>query len=72
MNDNKISTGLKGLDTILMGGYPAACPTLLKGGPGTGKTVFSLGFAHAQLQQGASAVIATCDESPERLVGYMD
>ncbi|MEW8390948.1 MAG: circadian clock protein KaiC [Candidatus Thiodiazotropha sp.] len=72
MNDNKISTGLKGLDTILMGGYPAACPTLLKGGPGTGKTVFSLGFAHAQLQQGASAVIATCDESPERLVDYMD
>ncbi|MEW8663944.1 MAG: circadian clock protein KaiC [Candidatus Thiodiazotropha sp.] len=72
MNDNKISTGLKGLDTILMGGYPAACPTLLKGGPGTGKTVFSLGFAHAQLQKGASAVIATCDESPERLVGYMD
>ncbi|MET0068766.1 MAG: ATPase domain-containing protein, partial [Candidatus Thiodiazotropha sp.] len=66
MNDNKISTGLKGLDTVLMGGYPAACPTLLKGGPGTGKTVFSLGFAHAQLQQGGSAVIATCDESPER------
>ncbi|MCG7932879.1 MAG: circadian clock protein KaiC [Candidatus Thiodiazotropha lotti] len=72
MKNQKISSGLKGLDTILNGGYPAACPTLLKGGPGTGKTVFSLGFAHAQLQQGGSAVIATCDESPERLVGYMD
>jgi circadian clock protein KaiC len=72
MNNNKITTGLKGLDTILKGGYPAASPTLLKGGPGTGKTVFSLSFAHAQLQQGGSAVITTCDESPERLVGYMD
>jgi circadian clock protein KaiC len=72
MKTDKISSGLKGLDTILNGGYPAASPTLLKGGPGTGKTVFSLGFAHAQLQQGGSAVIATCDESPERLVGYMD
>ncbi len=72
MKNHKISSGLKGLDTILNGGYPAASPTLIKGGPGTGKTVFSLGFAHAQLQQGGSAVIATCDESPERLVGYMD
>jgi circadian clock protein KaiC len=34
--------------------------------------VFSLSFVHAQLQQGVAAVIATCDESPERLVGYMD
>ncbi|MET0072578.1 MAG: ATPase domain-containing protein, partial [Candidatus Thiodiazotropha sp.] len=66
MDNYRKSSGLKGLDTILNGGYPTASPTLLKGGPGTGKTVFSLGFAHAQLQQGGSAVIATCDESPER------
>jgi circadian clock protein KaiC len=72
MKNNKITSGLKGLDTILNGGYPLASPTLLKGGPGTGKTVFSLSFAHAQLQQGGSAVIATCDESPLRLVKYMD
>jgi circadian clock protein KaiC len=72
MDNNKITSGLKGLDTILNGGYPLASPTLIKGGPGTGKTVFSLSFVHAQLQQGGAAVIATCDESPERLVGYMD
>ncbi len=72
MGNNKITSGLKGLDTILNGGYPIASPTLVKGGPGTGKTVFSLSFAHAQLQQGGAAVIATCDESPQRLVSYMD
>jgi circadian clock protein KaiC len=72
MDKNKITTGLKGLDTILNGGYPAASPTLIKGGPGTGKTVYSLNFVHAQLQTGQSAVIATCDESPDRLVSYMD
>lgn len=72
MENKKIATGLKGMDTILNGGYPAASPTLLKGGPGTGKTVFSLSFVHAQLQQKGSAVIATCDESPDRLVKYMD
>jgi circadian clock protein KaiC len=72
MDDHKATSGLKGLDTILNGGYPAASPTLLKGGPGTGKTVFSLSFVHAELLQGRSAVIATCDEAPQRLVAYMD
>jgi circadian clock protein KaiC len=72
VENHKITSGLRGLDTILNGGYPQASPTLLKGGPGTGKTVFSLSFVHAQLQQGEAAVIATCDESPQRLVGYMD
>jgi circadian clock protein KaiC len=72
MEYNKVTTGLKGLDAILSGGYPAASPTLLKGGPGTGKTVFSLSFAYAQLQVNGSAVIATCDEAPGRLVRYMD
>jgi circadian clock protein KaiC len=72
MDNNKITSGLKGLDTILNGGYPVACPSLLKGGPGTGKTVFCLSFAHAQLQHGAAAVIVSCDESPQRLVRYMD
>jgi circadian clock protein KaiC len=72
MHYQKITTGLKGLDTILNGGYPASSPTLLKGGPGTGKTVFSLSFAFNELKQGRSAVIATCDESPERWVSYMD
>ncbi len=72
MNNKKITSGLKGLDTILNGGYPDASPTLLKGGPGTGKTVFSLSFAHAEMQRGGAAVIVTCDESPQRLVGYMN
>jgi circadian clock protein KaiC len=72
VDSNKITSGLKGLDTILNDGYPLASPTLIKGGPGTGKTVFSLSFVHAQLQQGKAAVIATCDEAPQRLVGYMD
>ncbi|MEW8492273.1 MAG: circadian clock protein KaiC [Candidatus Thiodiazotropha taylori] len=72
MDKLKITSGLKGLDTILHGGYPVASPTLIKGGPGTGKTVYSLNFVNAQLQQERSSVIATCDESPERLVRYMD
>ncbi len=72
MSYQKVTTGLKGLDEILNGGYPAASPTLIKGGPGTGKTIFCLSFAHAQLRAEGSAVICTFDETPERLLGYMD
>ncbi|MEO5344345.1 MAG: circadian clock protein KaiC [Gammaproteobacteria bacterium SHHR-1] len=68
---NKVSTGLKGLDQILDGGYPGAVPTLLKGSPGTGKTLFSLSFVNQRLLMGESVVLVTCDESPERLRLHM-
>lgn len=72
MTPARTPTGIKGLDSILGGGYPAASPTLLKGGPGTGKTVFSLLFAGARVAAGEAVVFVTCEESPERLLGYLD
>ncbi|MFO9159661.1 ATPase domain-containing protein [Legionella pneumophila serogroup 1] len=44
MNIYKTKTGVKGLDDVLNGGYIKNEPTLLKGGPGTGKTIFTLFF----------------------------
>ena len=72
MEQHRIPSGIRGLDSILGGGYPVACPTLLKGGPGVGKTLFSLAFANNQLLAGEAVVIVTCDESPDRLNTYMD
>jgi circadian clock protein KaiC len=40
----KTLTGITGLDEITMGGLPAGRPTLVCGGPGCGKTLFSLEF----------------------------
>lgn len=72
-NDSqKLSTGIRGLDAVLAGGYPARGPILLTGGPGSGKTVFGLSFAHAGLAAGEGAVVVTCDERPQRLLDYMD
>lgn len=68
----KTSTGIKGLDNIMLGGYPLANLTLLRGGPGTGKTSFGLFFCNAQLSQQKSVVYVTCEESPERLLEYLD
>ena len=38
----KSKTGISGLDEITMGGIPKGRPTLICGGPGCGKTLFSI------------------------------
>jgi circadian clock protein KaiC len=47
----KASTGIQGLDEITGGGLPRGRPTLVIGGPGSGKTLFGLEF----LVRGATA-----------------
>ena len=71
-NIAKIATGIKGLDSVLGGGYPAGSPILLRGSPGTGKTVFGLWFIYEQLKQGLSTILIACEEPPEKLLNYMD
>ncbi|HAT9398982.1 circadian clock protein KaiC [Legionella pneumophila] len=71
MNTNKTKTGIKGLDDILNGGYLKNKPTLLKGGPGTGKTIYTLFFAHEQLKSNNSVIYVTCDEHPEQIIAHM-
>ena len=40
----KSKTGISGLDEITLGGIPQGRPTLICGGPGCGKTLFSIEF----------------------------
>lgn len=40
----KTATGIRGLDEITHGGLPRGRPTLVCGGPGSGKTLFALTF----------------------------
>ncbi|STX39767.1 circadian clock protein KaiC [Legionella feeleii] len=68
----KVSTGIVGLDKILKGGYPKEKPTLLKGGPGCGKTVFCLFFAYSNILNNRHVTYITCDEPPELIVKNMD
>lgn len=46
---NRISTGIAGLDELLYGGFIPGGSSLVRGGPGTGKT--TLGFHY--LSEGA-------------------
>ena len=64
----KTKTGISGLDEITMGGIPQGRPTLICGGPGCGKTLFSIEF----LVNGATrfkepGVFITFEEKTEEL-----
>lgn len=60
----KVSSGLKGLDEITGGGLPAGRPTLVCGGPGSGKTLFGVSFlVQGAMADGEPGVLVSFDES---------
>jgi hypothetical protein len=66
----KTLTGIRGLDEITRGGLPKGRPTLVCGGPGSGKTLLALTF----LVNGAAlfdepGVLMTFEENVEEIAG---
>lgn len=66
------ATGIEGLDFIMRGGLPTGRPTLLRGGPGTGKTVIALSILCHGLDAGEPGVLVTFDESRQALLQHAD
>lgn len=60
----KSPTGIDGLDAITRGGLPQGRTTLIKGGPGSGKTVMALQILmHGVLNEDESAIFVAFEES---------
>lgn len=64
----KAPTGIQGLDEITGGGLPAGRPTLIYGGPGTGKTIFGLQFIAQGADYDENGVILSFEEPPQDLI----
>ena len=64
----KVATGIDGFDEITGGGLPAGRPTLICGGPGCGKTLFSLQFLIRGAEQGEPGVFVAFEETEDDLV----
>ncbi len=64
---NKILTGIPGLDDVLRGGLEKGWSYLLKGGPGSGKTIFGLQFLLEGVRRGEEVVYISFDESKEEI-----
>jgi circadian clock protein KaiC len=67
IGDERVSTGVAGLDAMLGGGLLRNTMTLVLGTPGTGKTLLGLQFLDEGRCRGEPALLVTCDESPEHL-----
>lgn len=65
--ERRVSTGVPGGDDILNGGYLPETATLVRGAPGTGKSIFSLHFLAAGLEAGDTGLYINLGE-PEDYV----
>ncbi|MDB4971141.1 MAG: putative circadian clock protein KaiC [Myxococcales bacterium] len=65
--DDRISTGIGGLDELLDGGLPRSSSTVVQGGTGTGKTLIALSFLMAGVRAGQKGVLFTLEETPNQL-----
>jgi len=59
---DQVSTGIKGLDEMLGGGFPEGRIILVCGGPGAGKTIFSIQFLMEAAKNGTRGIYLTLEE----------
>ncbi|MEM2863973.1 MAG: ATPase domain-containing protein, partial [Candidatus Bathyarchaeia archaeon] len=64
----RVRSGFEGLDGVLEGGFPRGSLILLAGEPGTGKTVFSMGFLVRGAELGEPGVYAGFAEPRDTLI----
>jgi KaiC/GvpD/RAD55 family RecA-like ATPase len=58
----KISSGIPGLDKMLNGGFIEGRPYLVIGGPGAGKSIFTMQFLMVSINRGENALYVTLEE----------
>jgi circadian clock protein KaiC len=65
----KAATGITGFDEITRGGLPRGRTTLLVGGPGSGKTLFSLQFLiHGMREFKEPGIFVAFEETSQRII----
>lgn len=66
-SDDRLATGIPGLDEVLHGGFPSGHLYLIDGDPGTGKTTIALQFLLNGIAQGEAGLYVTLSETAEEL-----
>jgi circadian clock protein KaiC len=68
----RVETGIAGLDKMLMGGFVQGSANLVRGAPGTGKTILSLQFLLYGVERGEPGLLISFEEFPQSLQADMD
>ena len=64
----RISSGIKGMDKLIEGGFELGSVILLAGGPGTGKTTFCLQFLMEGAKKGENGLFVSFEETEDDLI----
>src|SRR4051812_46568882 len=71
--NERLSTGITGLDTLLFGGLPVGGIYLVMGPPGSGKTILSNQIVFEHVRSGGRALYVTVlSESHARMLQYLE
>lgn len=65
--EERVTTGIEGLDALFVGGLPRGSATVVQGGTGIGKTLLSLQFLVEGARRGERGIYFTLEESTEQL-----
>ena len=68
VSNERISTGVERLDTMLDGGYYRVSSVLVTGAPGTAKTTLAGSFAAAACRRGEAVLYVSFDEAADQIV----
>ncbi|MGQ9460390.1 MAG: ATPase domain-containing protein [Candidatus Bathyarchaeaceae archaeon] len=72
MGEDRVSSGIDGLDSLIDGGFPKGSLILLAGNPGTGKTVFGMQFlCKGAKDYGENGIYVSFAESEDTLFHNM-
>ncbi|MBL7100757.1 MAG: hypothetical protein ISS23_02260 [Nanoarchaeota archaeon] len=63
----RLNSGIPGFDALVQGGFRNKSVNLLVGGPGSGKTIFSIMFLMEGLKKGEPGIYVTFEEKKEKL-----
>ncbi len=66
-SENRVGTGISGLDDVLLGGFPRSHFYLIEGDPGAGKTTLGLQFLLQGRDQGENCLYVTLSETKREL-----
>jgi circadian clock protein KaiC len=67
--DDRLSTGVPGLDDLLGGGLPRRTATIVQGASGTGKTLLGLHYLLEGARRGEPGILCMLEETPDQLRG---
>jgi len=70
-SDDRVSTGIEGFDSLIEGGFPKGSLVLLRGSPGSGKTIFAARFLYHGLELEEPGIYVSFAENRETFLKNM-